>query len=284
MRTTLLTTTLVAMILAGCAQPAAVLPAMAGPQAASAVSAPLKTGIPFFRVFRGVKRADVSATAFLQDLGKRFIPSAPLTHAKNGLVAYLPAVPAAKKASFLPDEYAVIAYESADVYAKAKATPEGQAYSDLHWELFDKAASKSATAVTLEAGAQVQADVAYDLVQRPTDWQKGHTTFFVGVRKAGVAAGAFLPGMTSHVALAKREFTPMGLDGYIIVATPEYEVAYMHWTDARSADAAMASATGKRVGEDAQRLMSMEQWTPTVPFAGTVKPGQAFNFRFERRS
>lgn len=281
--TTVLATTMAAMILAGCAQPAVVMPAFAGPQPASAMSAPLKTGIPLYRVFRGVKRADVSTTAFLADLGKRFIPAAPKTHAKNGLVAYLPAVPTAKKAAFLPDEYAVIAYESADVYTKARATPEGNAYSELHWELFDKAASKSVTAVPLDPTGQVQADVAYDVMQQPTDWQKGHSAFYVGVRKAGVPAAAFLSRLSQHVALAKREFAPLGMDGYIVVATADYEVAYTHWTSAKAADAALGTVGGKRVVADGQGFMADEQWAPTTAFSGTVKPGQAFNVRFQKR-
>ncbi|MEZ0372892.1 MAG: hypothetical protein ACAI44_27620, partial [Candidatus Sericytochromatia bacterium] len=167
----------------------------------------LKSGVPLYRVFRGFRRADITHEAFVQDLQTRFIPAVARTHAKNGLVAYLPALPPEPHPPTLPDEVAIILYESEPVYQQAKATPEGQAYSALHWEIFDKQRSRSVTAVSLESTQnRLQADVGYDLMQLPTDWQQGHSTFFIGWRQRGVPVADFLPRLTAHVKHVKTAF------------------------------------------------------------------------------
>ena len=283
-KTTLAAMTLAVTMLVGCSQALTPLVPAASIGAMSRAATALSTGIPHIRVFRGVKRADVAYGSFVADLSKRFIPAAPQTHAKNGLVAYLPALPPQPKPAGIADEFAIVVYESADVYAQAKATPEGQAYSDLHWELFDKAASKSTSAVNLESTENaIKADIAYDLMQKATDWQTGQATFSIGTRLKTVAAGEFLGRLTQHVQHVRTAFGPLGLDGYVVVATPDQEVAFMHWSSEQAAEQAHASTQGKAVAAERQALMAGLASASAKPFAGTIAAGQVVNVKFQKR-
>ena len=244
----------------------------------------LKTGVPLYRVFRGVRRSDVAPEVFLKDLDNRFIPAAPKTHSKNGLVAYLPAIPPLNIPTGIPDEFAIVMYESPDVYQHARNTPEGKAYGDMHWEIFDRDKSKSVTAVSLEStNGQMVADTGYDVLQRPTDWQKGHSTFFVGLRLDSVPPSEFLPRLTQHVHRVKNTFGSMGLEGYIVVATENYEVAFMNWRDQTDADRAFATPEGNTIAAEAQGLMKPLQWATASDFKGHIQPGQVVNVKFQRR-
>jgi hypothetical protein len=238
--------------------------------------------VPLYRVFRGFRKADLSPGQFYAEIQNRFIPAAPSTHAKNGLVAYLPGLSPLRKAADIPDELAIVASESAEVYQKARNTPEGQAYADLHWEVFDKERSKSTSAVPFEA--TVQSDVGYDVMQSPTDWQKGHSTLFIGLRKADVSAETFLAQLSEHVAQVKKTLGSGVLKGYIVIANENYEIAYQNWSSKNAMQRAFSAPQGQALGAEAGRLMNTLQWSEAVPFAGKIGPGQLVNARFQRRA
>lgn len=254
-------------------------------------------GPPNYRVFRGYRRADVTPGAFLDRLGWTFIPAAPQTHQKNGLIAYVPAVLPAAASPGSPDEIAIVVYESAEVYAAARNTPEGKAYADLHWTLFEEPSpsgqslfdhrTKSHSAVPFVR--DLKADEPVDVCNTYLDWQAGHTTVFVGSRAAGIAPERFVAEVSQHVAMARDAFAPQGLDGYVAVVHAErphsalQEIAWMHWKSRAAMEAAFASPAGKRVAADAARLFAMEMWAEAPAFEGKIAPGQAVNVKFTPR-
>ena len=104
-------------------------------------------------------------------------------------MAYLPAILKSATDSDLvkrvADEVALVAYESLEVYNTAKATPEGKIYSDLHWTAFDKERTKLGGSIKWSPGDSLVVDQAYDAIGRNIDWQAGHSTLWIGVRKKG---------------------------------------------------------------------------------------------------
>ncbi|MBM3275154.1 MAG: hypothetical protein FJZ00_08365 [Candidatus Sericytochromatia bacterium] len=267
-----------ASIAAGCGVSpsiAAPLSATRQPQASAAKSGTLKTGVPLIRFFRGFRKADLSPGQYIADLQNRFIPAAPATHAKNGLVAYLPAVPPAAKPAFIPDELALIMYENDAVYQAARSTPEGKAYSDLHWDVFDKERSKSGSAAPFTG--TIQADQPYDVLGRPTDWQSGTATLFVGARNADVTPDAFLAAISARVARTKAHGEKADLAGYLVVAAADYVAEYKNWTSARAAARARTQPGG---ASDVLGAVMDEQ---ASVFAGKISWGQVVNARFARR-
>ncbi|MBI3891189.1 MAG: hypothetical protein HY303_06625 [Candidatus Wallbacteria bacterium] len=252
--------------------------------AASLLAAPLEAGgAPpwFYRVFRGVRLPNVSTEDFPKILSEKFIPAAPETHAKNGLVAYVPALPPRPAPAGTPDEIAIVCYESEAVYNVARNTPEGKAYGDLHWQFFDKDKTKSQAAKPF--GRSLLEDAPVDVIGCGIDWQAGHTAVFIGQRQAAIPADQFLTELTAHVVKARDAFHPQGLDGYIVVATPDREIAFMHWRAREDLDKALAGPEGKAIAADAARLMSTVMWTDAPAFAGKIAYGQAVNVHFQRR-
>jgi hypothetical protein len=240
-----------------------------------AKAATLKTGTPLIRFFRGFRKAELTPSQYITDLQNRFIPAAPATHAKNGLVAYFPAVPSAQKPASIPDELAVIMYENDAVYQAAKSTPEGKWYSDLHREVFDKERSKSGSAVPFPG--VMQFDQPYDVLGRATDWQAGVSTLFVGARKSDVTADTFLAGVSKRVADSKVHFEKAGLEGYLVVAGPDYFVEYQNWSGSAAQRQAKPAAT-----PDVLMTPVLDQ--QATVFNGKIAWGQAVNAKFPRRS
>lgn len=236
----------------------------------------------YYRFFRGFRRADVSQEEFLKRLGDVFIPAAPATHAKNGLVAYLPAVMSGDVAKQVADEIAIVAYESEQVYAQAKATPEGKAYADLHWTLFDQAKSKPAGSIPWKPGDKIAVDQAYDVLGSAPDWQTGHTTFWIGLRKKG-SAQEFLNFLAQHVADIKTSLKPRGLRGYVFMATGDYEIAYQNWTSKANMEAAYADTSVKKTTAEAGEWMSPGHFGEATLFSGKAENGQIYNVTFKRR-
>lgn len=237
---------------------------------------------PYYRVFRGVKRGDVSSGDFLQALGMRFIPAAPQAHAGNGLVAYLPAVTRVDGSS--PDEFAIVVYRSEEAYVKARATPEGKAYSDLHWDLFDRERTRSGKAVPW--AGEGNPDQPYDVLNRPVDWQKGYSTFFFGRRKPEVSPEAFVRWLPTHVNRVASAFDSggdSGLRGYVLVFTPDWEIAYQNWDSEQAMKDAFQREAGRAIVEDASPRMASEQFSAAVPFAGRADAGTAYNVLFKHQ-
>ncbi|MBI5631464.1 MAG: hypothetical protein HY921_11335 [Elusimicrobia bacterium] len=238
---------------------------------------------PYYRVFRGVKRPDVTQEYFARQLTTVFIPALPAAHAKNGAAAYLPALPPEGHPASIVDEYALVAYESEPVYQAARRTPEGQAYSDLHWTIFDREKSRSDGAVPLHG--TLAEETPYDVTGRPVDWQSGHSTFFIGTRHPNLEPAAFSEKLLRHVQDVEQAFRVYGLDGYVIIVTKDkYEAAFQHWPNPEAAGAAFASAPGQAIIAGAREILVPVQWSVVEPFNGEIRPGQAVNVLFERRS
>ncbi|MGE0173703.1 MAG: type 1 glutamine amidotransferase domain-containing protein [Oligoflexales bacterium] len=86
------------------------------------------------------------------------------------------------------------------------------------------------------------------------DWDNGYRTIWIGVPSAD--AGNFWNNLTPHVQLTAESLRDLGLEGYVIFGTQNYEIAYQRWPDKATADKAFASAQGQAVFADATRFMS----------------------------
>lgn len=233
--------------------------------------------VPYYRFWRGVPL--LPQDEFLRKIPD-FIRATRTWLISHQGVAYLPAIPLEGAPGGI-GEVALVAYASREDYERERATPEGQAYQDLHWTLFDRARSKSGAPVALEG--VIAPETPYDVLGLPVDWQSGCSSFFFGLRGDGVAPADFLAKLHQHVMDAKA-LAKHGMDGYLIVATDQYEIAYQHWPRC-DAEAAFQTEDGKRVSQGAQTLFkpSPMQWIGQVPpFNGALQPGQAANVLFPR--
>ncbi|MDO8757441.1 MAG: hypothetical protein Q7J64_05480 [Elusimicrobiota bacterium] len=236
---------------------------------------------PYYRFFRGVMRADLSQEEYLARMSSTFIPALPAAYADKGASAYIPAVPPASKTAGIADEFALIAWDSEQVYKAARETPQGRGHAELHWTVFDRERSRSGTTVPL--AAELAAETPYDVLGTPVDWQKGYATFYIGLRKPGLSSAEFLKGLHAHVLEIREALVPQGLDGYVFVAGADYEAAYLHWPSREAAEAAFASDAGKAAAAGGSAILDHLLFAPAEPFTGKIASGQAVNVLFERK-
>ena len=188
---------------------------------------------PFYRFWRGYKKAELSKEDFQKAIAKTFVSATVEYGAGKSLIAYIPAIPQQIEDSaniLIPDEVALVVYDSKENYEALRATPMGKAYGDLHWNYFVRApqdpalpvpanASKSAVPEAFTENTILENGKAYDLLQSTPQWQKG----LVKVR--------FLKRNTQEAELIKKiksDFAAKA-QGFLILADINYLMTYELW-------------------------------------------------------
>jgi len=232
------------------------------------------------RVWRGYRLSSLAVPDFLTALGSIFMPVTVQLQRLYGLTAYLPAVPPTEKPAGVPDEIALVFYETQQAYTDTALIVAGRAYSRLHSTVFDLSISKSGFPVPLPN--QLAFDTPYFLFTDAVDWQAGFTQVFVGTRKNNVSSAQFASSLftfLNHV----REHRPKGLEGAIVCVNANWVIYWEHWTS--------EAASLKGHISDLAKLADLVMLKPsasvaiepslTAHYPGiTVKAGQSFNLRF----
>lgn len=167
----------------------------------------------FNRVWVGHKKRDVTTTYFLNGLNKTFFKDTISVGKGRGLISYQPYV--TQMNSNVPDELALVIYKSKEKYRQIRSTPEGERYSALHWDYFEKDISKSTVSVPFE-GKLVEGQ-AVEL--RPTfqNWQQGFT--HVAIYAA--------PSDLQHLASAFEKLKKNSdVNNAILLVTPKWIIEY----------------------------------------------------------
>ncbi|HTL12973.1 MAG TPA: hypothetical protein VL588_10820 [Bdellovibrionota bacterium] len=181
----------------------------------------------YYRFWRGYKRADLSEQQLVDGLNARLIPATgALAQSDAHLTSYQPVVPEATlQARYgLPHEVALVEYQDEASYLKFRATPLGQAYGDMHWELFGKDVSKSA--VPEKYVGTVTTGKAYEVVES-ADWNLTQNEFRVYPRAEGSTDGDYLAGVRAHVETVRAG----GPAGLIVLVDPAYVLEYVGWPE-----------------------------------------------------
>ncbi len=243
---------------------------------------------PYYRVWRGFKKEPFTSEQFNEAIAKVFVPATVEYGTGKSLTAYIPAIPNKVEGQLIPDEIALVVYDTKERYEALRATPMGKAYGDLHWEYFIRApqdpavpiplnASKSATAEAFPETALLENGKAYDLLQATADWQKGtvKTRFLKRVGDAAVEA-ELLKKLKSDVALKAQSF--------LILADANYFMTYELWENEEVLKNALAedflgqnfgylgenNITATKTGKNVSGMQSL-----------TIKEGEALSAQFD---
>lgn len=228
---------------------------------------------PYYRFFRGVKLPTLSRKVYEEKLSKDFIPTLPKLYSSEILKAYMPAIPPLHVSKPELAEIALIVYASEEIYKKARATPEGQAYGDLHWTVFDK--EKSKTGPTIPFTGKVVVDTPYDVLGKDVDWYSGYTTLFVGLKKKNKKTEDFHSWLATHVSEFSKSFGSL-IRGYVFVAGEDYEIAYVNWISEEAMKAGFAGPYGKHIAGDASLWMENKMFERLSEFDGKVSKGAVY--------
>lgn len=178
------------------------------------------------RVWRGFRLGTEMPQDFLTALGTIFIPATAILQRLYGLTAYLPTVVPQTKPAGVPDEIALVFYESQLAYNDTALIVAGRTYSALHKTIFAFPASLSGFPVLL--GAKLALDTPYFLFPDAVDWQGGYSLVYVGARDPSIPAQQFSAGIQKYLRQLQKK-RPVGMDGAVVCVSAPYVVYWEHW-------------------------------------------------------
>ena len=236
------------------------------------------------RVWRGYKRKELNLTEFFRKSGSVFVPAAVEMESNLGLHVYIPAFPAGaeKKPDTVPDETAILFWETQQTYHDAFKTLAERIYVLTHGPLFGP---PSTADFPKFLDNSFEAEQPYYLFDTPADWMYGVVTHLVGGRPEDQTPKEFLSTVQTW-AKAQQSHQPEGLDGAIICAGEDYLVYWEHWTDLEYKENAFITSLAELVVpfllKDAARVSLpaglWDEWEGL-----TITTGDCLNLQFERR-
>lgn len=142
------------------------------------------------RVFRGYRASSMALPDFFSRLGTVFIPATVEMQIAVGLDGYFPSIPAGlpNKPNSVPDETAILLWDSQQTYADGFTTLAVRTYALTHGAVY-RPPSGSQFPVAF-AGA-LASEQPYYLIDQPADWMHGKVTHLVGGRPAEVTPDEF---------------------------------------------------------------------------------------------
>lgn len=236
------------------------------------------------RVWRGFKATGLPYAKFCEQLGTVFIPGTVQLLAPLGLTAYLPAVLPADHAPELPDEIALLFYESREVYQNSFATTAGRIQGLIHGPVFD--ASRSQSGFPKKLLDQLKTGDAYRLFEHQADWYLGICRVLVGTRKRHLKPHAFRDGIL-RAAKGLQQAPPPGLDAAILTVADDWIVYWEHLSE----DSTLApSGLLQRINDTIDVVMDSVATRAVVPsglgnaHSGlAVEGGEFWNMKLDRR-
>lgn len=230
------------------------------------------------RVWRGFRAPAVELPAFYERLGTVFVPATVLMQIDAGLDAYVPTVLAglADKPETVPDETAILFWESQDTYRDGFETLAVRAYTLTHGAVYTTA---SGAEFPQPFAGTLAPDQPYNLVDRAPDWMHGTVRHLVGARPRDVDPESFRAGLAGVLVAASPP------PGAILCAGEDY-VTYWQLEAQAPPDpdplAGLTALTAWNHTSTAQptslEVGLWEQW-PGM----TITPGQSLNMQFRRR-
>jgi hypothetical protein len=182
-------------------------------------------------VWRGYRAPGSDHDQFVDFLGKVFVPACALLQPPAGLCAYLPALPGdppdGASAPPVPDQTALMFWDSQLTYHRAFDTPAVRAYTHLHGDVYGP---PSAAQFPVPFTGEVAPEQPYHLFAAPVDWMLGPGWHVVGARPAAVTRPRFLAavGQWARNYLADP---PSGVDGALLCAGQDYVTFWQHGAD-----------------------------------------------------
>jgi hypothetical protein len=239
------------------------------------------------RVWRGYRAASTTLEQFYSLLGTVFIPATVEMQVQIGLDCYLPTVPAGMpdKPSTVPDETAILFWDSQAAWANGFNTLAVRTYTLTHTGVYDMTVSGAQFPV-LFAGTLAK-EQPYYLVNKPADWMRGGSVSqYLAARPADVGwPQAVTPDAfrAAYATVLSALQTAGKLDGAVACAGDEY---FVFWGlgDA-AADAVKQLQAAAKTGwantfTPAATELPAQLWDtwPGLP----VPAGAAFNMSYPR--
>jgi hypothetical protein len=113
------------------------------------------------------------------------------------------------------------------------------------------------------------------------NWYDHYTTAFIGVKKKKYSSKDFHAWLEKHVADVVRVFGS-NIHGYVFVAGPDFEIAYMNWESEAAMKAGFEGVEGKRIAAEASKWMSNKMFERLSPFTGKAVRGHVYQMEIRK--
>jgi hypothetical protein len=255
---------------------------------------------PYYRFWQGWKSDVVrgepqSYGDFALSLNRYFIPATVQYGAGKGLISYQPVLAMNPDALAhgralgydLPDEIALVGYESQDVYDQLRQTPEGQKYADLHSVFFNLNNRRSHSLVPQRFTGSVVAGTAYDVLQSGESWMnllsRGHEArFAIYFRSDRADDETYYDTLNRYLQTVQQGGPADGLFSHLILIQDRYWIVYRLWRnhdDAVRFDRSNVAAALNFLALGKVELPVLE-YVPGDPQHGVLTYGRAVSVKF----
>jgi len=209
------------------------------------------------------------------------MPGTPYMLIPLNLSAYLPGAIVGDSDPELPDEFAIIAYPSQEVWNHdIHETLRGRVYNQMHGGVYDLKRS-GASFPTNWSNVPEDGLIPYYLFETLTDWQSGATRVVVGARTdTATRADAMRRHVRRNAGSTIERLAVQGFDQAIVMPGAGYCVIWMHSISPSSEELdpdIFGPASRTILNMDATRVQCGEE-----PLALTISQTTALNFIFER--
>jgi hypothetical protein len=236
------------------------------------------------RVWRGFRLPTLALDDFLTRLGTVFVPATVRMQIDAGLRGYIPTVTAglAGKPDTVPDETAILSWESQQAYADGFLTLAVRTYTLTHGGVYTAHDPESRADFPVMFEDALANGAPVHLFEENADWMLGAVTHLVGARPAAQDAASFRGALAGALRQIRDD---VSLDGAIACAGDNYLV---YWELKPGGDAAPSGV---------EILAELVAWhevftpAPTSVDAGLwdvwpgmqVRSGSSLNMQFERK-
>lgn len=238
------------------------------------------------RVWSGFRLEGMTTKRFRETLADTFIPSTASLVPELGLNSYLPAILPDDKPDSVPDEIALVYYESQDVYQAARNTLAGRIYAKLHGIAFAGWPQSWSDFPEL-LGKSVENEQPYYLFEEAIDWQRGVSRVLVATRKEADDDAAFRKAIYGALDRLRKK-RPKGLENVVLSVKEGCLVWWEHWKDAKAArtraSKSLEGSLDVLMSTEASRLLIDLAQTRDSRIAGTLHGGECYNVLFTRRA
>ena len=197
-------------------------------------------------VWRGFRSPSLTQDAFALFLGSVFVPACALLQPRVGLRAYLPTmVPQAGKPPGVPDQTALMFWDTMTAHDEAQQAIAARIYKNLHGDAYDMTRSgRIEQPLPLDpASTTLAAEQPYFLFDASADWMLGDAIHLVGARPPAVSPEGFRAQIGAW-AKRLRERPPAGVDAALVCCGDGYVVAWAHAPPGGSVPTALDDLAG----------------------------------------
>lgn len=236
----------------------------------------------YFRVWQGFSK---NTPEQMLSVLPAFMTATVDLYVKNkALSNYIVIIPPKESPHYIPHELALVALSSESDYRRIRETAEGKAYSDAHWDVFNRENSKSAPLkkiADLKSEEALISNTAYEILPTPINWAQGVNHIEIRTRREALAPDVYLKNLKSRLQRIQEFGSYVGVQGCIVIANENYEVIYTNWKSQKD----FKAAPRKKSWDDlltvtqADSELLMAQQTKKYKSKSPVDFGQAYHAR-----